>query len=34
MLREGAREEVKKMVYIVLAVVYLALGAWMGFRTA
>ena len=34
MLWEGAREEVEKMVYIVLAVVYLALGALMGFRTA
>lgn len=34
MLWEGAREEVEKMAYIVLIVVYLAVWALMGFRTA
>jgi hypothetical protein len=31
---KGAGEEVEKMAYIILAIVYLAVGAMIGFRTA
>ncbi|MGA7104279.1 MAG: hypothetical protein WBX49_02935, partial [Candidatus Deferrimicrobiaceae bacterium] len=32
--RSETREDVEKMAYIILAIVYIAVGAWRGFRTA